>query len=127
MTSLFHSFQTLNFPERLRLLKLNCPKSILFLVIAAAASGCSSVNYHRELFADPSVLVRKWTVSTRTNFEAGDRGTEFSNPLMVDNTLIFGNQSVGLTAVYPSLLKTRWTVPIKGGVISELSVHGGNV
>jgi len=58
---------------------------------------------------------------------AGDHGTEYSNPVVVDNTLVFGNQSVGLISVYPALNQQRWTLPITHGVVSELAVDQGNV
>ncbi len=57
----------------------------------------------------------------------GDHGTEYSNPVIVENTLVFGNRSVGLVSLYPSLNQQRWALPIQGGVVSELAVDRGNV
>ena len=48
-------------------------------------------------------------------------------PYVVDNTLVFGNQSVGLVAIYPSLNQERWVLPIPHGVMSELLVDKGNI
>ncbi len=57
----------------------------------------------------------------------GDHGTEYSNPVVVENAIIFGNRSVGLVSFYPSLNQQRWVLPIRGGVMSELSVDQNNV
>ena len=46
---------------------------------------------------------------------------------MVENTLVFGNRSIGLVSIYPSINQQRWVLPIPGGVISELSVDRGSV
>ncbi len=66
-------------------------------------------------------------MQTHGPFEAGDRGTEFSNPIGIENTLVFGNQSHGLTSLYPSLMQTRWSLPIPKGVLSELAVDQNNI
>jgi hypothetical protein len=76
---------------------------------------------------DPKILIRKWTLSTHGPFEMGDHGTEYSNPVVVENTLVFGNRSVGLVSLYPSLNQQRWVLPIRGGVVSELTIAQGNV
>ena len=73
------------------------------------------------------MLLRRWTLPTRASFNAGDHGTEYSNPVVVDNTLVFGNRSVGLISLYPALNQKRWVLPINGGVVSELAVDHGNV
>ncbi len=98
----------------------------LGVAIASVMSGCSGRNVHRELRDDPKVMVRDWTLPTHGPFDAGDRGTEYSNPVLVDNALIFGNQSIGLISLYPLLNQQRWVLPIKGGVGSELAVSNGN-
>ena len=36
--------------------------------------------------------------------------------------LLFGNQSTGLTAIYPLINQERWNLSIKGGVMSEIAV-----
>ena len=38
------------------------------------------------------------------------------------NTLVFGNRSVGLVALYPAINQQRWVLPIHGGVVSQLAV-----
>ncbi|MBC7690164.1 MAG: PQQ-binding-like beta-propeller repeat protein [Methylotenera sp.] len=86
-----------------------------------ALSACAGHNIHKDLTADPQVLVRRWTLQTHGPFEAGDKGYEYSNPVVTENTVIFGNQSTGLISLYPGMLQTRWVLPIKGGVISELA------
>jgi outer membrane protein assembly factor BamB len=99
-----------------------------FVAFALAVSGCSGPNLHSDLKDDPRVLVRKWTLSTRAGLvEAGDHGYEYSNPVLVDNTLVFGNRSVGLVSIYPMINQQRWVLPIKGGVISELAIDKGAV
>lgn len=77
--------------------------------------------------ADGEILQREWTYPTHGTFDAGERGSEFSNPVLADNTLIFGNQTVGLVALYPGMVRTRWVLPIHGGVVSELQVERGAV
>jgi outer membrane protein assembly factor BamB len=89
--------------------------------------GCASFNTHSDLKADPKIMVRKWTLATRGVTDSGDHGTEYSNPVLVDNTLVFGNRSIGLVSLYPTLNQQRWVLPIRGGVISELTVDKGSV
>jgi outer membrane protein assembly factor BamB len=108
-------------------------KPFAFLILAATVAGCSGRNLHRELFDDPRIMNRGWTMRTRTRFDAGDRGAEFSNPVLVppngpaEGTLVFGNQSIGLISLYPGLNQTRWVLPIPGGVTSELQVDRDSV
>ena len=97
------------------------------LAVLVSLTGCSGRNVHKELTPDTHVMVRKWTLSTHTQFEAGDKGFEYSNPILLDNTLIFGNHTTGLTSMYPGLVQTRWTLPIRGGVVSEIAVDKGDI
>jgi outer membrane protein assembly factor BamB len=99
----------------------------LVLLFVLFASSCGGRDIHKELKENKDVLVRRWTLSTHGPFEAGDRGTEYSNPVLSENTLIFGNQSVGLIAIYPNLNQQRWVLPIPKGVMSELLVDKGSV
>jgi outer membrane protein assembly factor BamB len=98
-------------------------------VAALGLAGCAGRNIHRELSADPTLLQREWTLATRSLDQAlaGDRGSEYSNPILVDQSLVFGNQSVGLVSLYPSLMQVRWTLPIPGGVVSEVAAAGGTL
>jgi outer membrane protein assembly factor BamB len=100
---------------------------IALICLGALVSGCSGRDIHKNLTDTPDVLVQKWTFQTHPPFDAGDRGTEYSNPVIVDNTLIFGNQSVGVIALYPSLNQRRWVLPIPHGVMSELVVDHGTI
>lgn len=85
--------------------------------------GCSGSNIHPDLTTDSHILVRKWTFPTHSGvFEAGDHGTEFSNPVGTGDTLVFGNRSVGLISLYPMLNQVRWTFPVRDGVVSELAI-----
>jgi len=93
----------------------------------SAFAGCSARNIHSDLKEDPMIMVRRWTLPTHTVYEAGDHGTEYSNPVLVENTLVFGNRSVGLVALYPTINQNRWVLPISGGVLSELTIEKGNV
>jgi hypothetical protein len=97
------------------------------LTLLLSLTGCSGPNIHKELKDDPRVLVRRWTLQTRKGFDSGDRGSEYSNPVLIDNTLVFGNRSVGLVSLYPAINQQRWVLPIKNGVISELAVDKGAV
>jgi outer membrane protein assembly factor BamB len=98
------------------------------VALSVWVSACCGRNIHKDLSDDTNILVRKWTLQTHGPFDAGDHGVgEYSNPVLVDNTLIFGNQSVGLVALYPKINQQRWVLPIPGGVISELAVEKGAV
>jgi outer membrane protein assembly factor BamB len=98
---------------------------LVIALVAGVAAGCGGRNIHKELKSDPEVLVRQWTFSSHGPFNAGDRGLEYSNPTLYEHSLIFGNQSTGLVSIYPGLQATRWVLPIKNGVISEVSVEQG--
>ena len=104
-------------------------KYLLFVLasLSLITSGCSGRNIHPDLKEDLHVLHRKWTLSTHGPFEAGDHGTEYSNPMISDNTLVFGNRSVGLVSLYPGVNQQRWVLPIKNGVASELTIDHGSV
>ncbi len=110
-------------------LKVNLSKifrfqNILFLFLFI---GCSSSQIHSDLSNDSKILVRRWTLPTHGPFEAGDHGTEYSNPVIFENTLVFGNRSRGLVSIYPSINQQRWQLPIRGGVVSELIINSGSV
>jgi outer membrane protein assembly factor BamB len=102
-------------------------KVSLLTLIALGSWGCSSRQIHPDLKEDSRIMVRRWTLPTHGPFEAGDHGTEFSNPVIVDNALVFGNRSVGLVSLYPKINQQRWALPIPGGVVSELAVDGQSV
>jgi outer membrane protein assembly factor BamB len=101
--------------------------ALTLALVVVTFSGCGGRDIHKELKEDKDILVRRWTLSTHGPFDAGDHGTEYSNPVLSDNTLIFGNQSVGLIAIYPLLNQQRWVLPIRKGVMSELLVDKGSV
>jgi outer membrane protein assembly factor BamB len=88
--------------------------------------GCSGRNIHPELSDTTGIVLRKWTLQTRQSFDAGDRGYEYSNPVLAENTLVFGNQTSGLVSLYPRMLAVRWALPIPGGVTSEVTVEKGS-
>ncbi len=112
----------MNFINRFALGALGIMASLLL------TSGCSSRNIHPELKQETGVLVRKWTLSSHGDFEAGDRGIgEYSNPILVDNLLVFGNHTTGLVALYPALNQQRWSLKIAGGVASPITVEKGNL
>lgn len=96
-------------------------------ILTLSIAGCSGRNIHSDLKDSTDVLVRRWTLPTRNTFNIGDRGFEFSNPILVENTLIFGNQSVGLICTYPGINRQRWVLPIPGGVMSEIAADRGTV
>jgi outer membrane protein assembly factor BamB len=94
----------------------------LAIVALALLAGCGGRNIHRDLEPDPKVLTRGWTLSTHGAYDANDRGFEYSNAALFENTLIFGNASTGVTSIYPGLLRTRWKFPVENGVVSEILV-----
>ncbi|MBY0472649.1 PQQ-binding-like beta-propeller repeat protein [bacterium] len=104
--------------------------ALLSCLLAVFAASCAGKNVHKDLKEDPKILVRKWTMATRGDsfsWDAGDRGYEFSNPVLLENALIFGNHSTGLISLYPTLGQVRWSLQIKRGVVSELAVDRGAV
>lgn len=99
----------------------------LLIVFAGLLTGCTGRNLHRDLKEDPSILLRKWTLSLGEDKSITDWGKDYSNPVLVDNTLIFGSQAKGLISIYPTLNQSRWVLPIPGGVPGELTVAKGAV
>jgi outer membrane protein assembly factor BamB len=90
-------------------------------------SGCSGPQIHSELTADEKIMIRKWTVPTHGSFEIGDHGTEYSSPILAENTLIFVNRTTGLVALYPAINQMRWSVAIPGGVPGELTLDQSSI
>lgn len=103
--------------------------SLLSVPLWGSLSACSGRNIHSDLDSDPRVLVRQWTRSTRqvSSFKAGEKGTEYSNPVQYENTIIFGNQGVGLISLYSKLNQVRWVLELEEGVVSPLTVDGSSV
>jgi len=100
-----------------------------FLIIAVGliAVSCSSKNIHPELTENKKVLVRQWTFNTGKEFIPGNRGIEHSNAALFENTLVFGNESIGLVAMYPKLKLVRWVLPIPNGISSEIEIANRTV
>lgn len=106
----------------------NTPAYLLFsfLILGPACVGRNiyhdqpGVHYTRE-------LKRGWTLPTRTQIDAGDKGYEQSGGVVFEDTLIFGSRVKGVTSIYPGLQKTRWVFPVKGGVLSELATDRKHV
>lgn len=95
---------------------------------AVFSAACTGRDIHRELKEDGRVLMRRWTLQTQSfTGESGDRGYEFSNPVVHQNTLIFGSRGKGLVSIYPRLLQTRWAFPLEQGVVSEILVAQNTV
>lgn len=94
----------------------------VLLSVVATFVGCAGRNIHRDLKDDTKILTRGWTFPTHGPYDANDRGFEYSNAVVYENTLIFGNSTTGVTALYPGLLQVRWNFPVENGVISELTV-----
>ncbi|MFN7685557.1 MAG: PQQ-binding-like beta-propeller repeat protein [Oligoflexia bacterium] len=94
-----------------------------FLLIGA---GCSGPELRRGFKPKAPVFERQWSIATRQRpNEAGERGVEYSNAVVFENTVIFGTSEAGLVALYPELGgATRWALPIKGGVTNEIHLHG---
>ena len=98
-----------------------------YALTAFVLTACGGPDIHKGVTDNPEILVRQWAFPTHPPFDAGDRGTEYSNPVIVDNTIVFGNQSIGLVALYPALEQTRWVFPVHHGVFSELLADHGNI
>jgi outer membrane protein assembly factor BamB len=103
-------------------------KKLLVGVIALSTlAGCAGKNIHPDLKSDTKILTRGWTFPTHGPYDVNDRGFEYSGSVLYENTLIFGNASTGVVALYPGLLRVRWTFPVGNGVISELVVDKKSV
>lgn len=89
--------------------------------------GCAGRNIHLRSGPNPAYLVRQWTLPTREILSTSFRGSEYSNPIISENSLVFGNQSVGLVSIYPIINQRRWVLPVHNGVISELTIEQGFV
>ncbi|MEO5970039.1 MAG: PQQ-binding-like beta-propeller repeat protein [Bdellovibrionia bacterium] len=132
MIKSLQNYLTPSFPNRQNSIKTSYYNSRVLILVSglsmfALMAGCTGPSIHPELKADPHVMVRRWTLPTHGPFEMGDRGTEYSNPVIFENTLIFGNRSIGLVSLYPTLNQQRWVLPIHGGVVSELTVNKGAI
>src|SRR6185437_2135567 len=101
--------------------------SALVILASLSLAACSGPNFHKDLTDTPDVLVRRSTLPTRTLPAQAKRQVDFSNPILWQNTLIFGDQTNGLTSLYPGLLLKRWLLPITGGVVSPLTEDHGSV
>lgn len=103
--------------------------SSALLLMSLQLPGCAGPELRPGFSAPSPVLRRQWSISTRSRInEAGERGVEYSNPLLWENTLIFGTSESGLVALYPSLGgQLRWVLPIPGGIGSELTLQGSMV
>lgn len=108
-------------------MRLSPSRRLAVLAALLLVTACSGRNLHPELTDDPHILVRDWTMKAHGPYEAGVRGTEYSNPILIDDTLIFGNQSTGLIAMYPKLNQQRWVLPIRHGVLSELATDNSSI
>jgi outer membrane protein assembly factor BamB len=97
-------------------------KNLYALLAVSVLSACSGRNIHKELKEDQEVLTRNWTLPTKNSYTAGDRGTEFSNSVLVENTLIFGSRNQGVVSIYPVINQVRWVLPVARGVQSEMAV-----
>jgi outer membrane protein assembly factor BamB len=98
-------------------------------VVAILATACAGPNLRPGFRAEQPVLQREWTIATRTRETlAGERGVEFSNPVLWENTLLFGTSEAGLVALYPTLGgQIRWVLPIRGGIASEIAREGSDL
>ncbi|MBU6375094.1 MAG: PQQ-binding-like beta-propeller repeat protein [Bdellovibrionales bacterium] len=103
--------------------------SVLPVITFLLVGACSGPQVYRDFQAEKPVLTRQWSMSTRARETlAGERGVEFSNPLLWENTLLFGTSEAGLVALYPGMGgQIRWVLPVSGGVISELTREGSDV
>ncbi len=96
-------------------------------VIPLLLCQCSSRDLYQKIGENKKVLVRQWTFPTRSVWEAGERGVEFSAPLLVDETLVFGSTQQGVIALYPGTNQLKWVLPIVDGVNSEILHHEGRL
>lgn len=95
------------------------------VLIALTSTACSGRDIHPDVGMNDDVLRRQWTLRTRDFLNTTERGVEFSNPVLHENTLIFGSQNAGLVSLYPGMNQLRWVLPIPNGVISQVTVESG--
>lgn len=93
------------------------------ILIGLTSTGCASRSIHSDLTPDNQVLVRQWTRVSKTEWLAGEKGSEHSSAVFYENTLIFGNSSQGVQSIYPGLNLVRWKRDIPQGVMSRLQVQ----
>ena len=100
-----------------------------YVALGLLLTSCAGPNLRPGFRAKEPVFERQWTLSTRTRtLLAGERGVEFSNPVLWENSLIFGTSEAGLVATYPSLGgQIRWVLPIRGGIVSELTQNSNSL
>lgn len=99
---------------------------VVFLsAIVLGGQGCASRDLYPGLGPNKKVMVRLWTQTTQDSV-VKERGTDFSNPVLVDPVLLYGSRSRGLVALYPTLNQERWRFRVPGGVVSEVSVDKGS-
>lgn len=99
--------------------------SLALTALSLQLTSCAGPELHPGFKARKPIFHREWSIATRTRVnEAGERGVEYANPLLWENTLIFGTSESGLVALYPGLGGAiRWVLPIPGGIASELTLN----
>lgn len=102
------------------------PGIVALAFAVAGLTGCAGRDLYPRLKDDKRLMVRLWTQMTQRDV-LKEHGSDFSNPVVSDNMLIYGSKSRGLTALYPKLNQERWNFPIPGGVVSELTIDKGAV
>ncbi len=105
-------------------MRFNHAAPIALVALVFLTSGCTTREIHQNIHADKSVLTRQWVIRSGLIWDSATKGGEFSNPLLIDNTLVFANQTQGVVSVYPGLNLVRWRLSIEGGVMSEMLANG---
>ncbi|MBU6153563.1 MAG: PQQ-binding-like beta-propeller repeat protein [Bdellovibrionales bacterium] len=74
------------------------------------------------------MLRRTWSYSVAP-LSTGNHlgGVEYVSPVIQENTLLFGSSRFGIISFYPEIKRTKWTLPVENGVISQVTTQGGVV
>jgi outer membrane protein assembly factor BamB len=89
-----------------------------------ALGGCNSKLVHPDLKTDPDVFVRQWTLSSKSEWAAGERGSDRGSAAIFENTLVYSNEAQGVVSLYPGALAQRWVLKVPKGATTGLLVNG---
>lgn len=97
------------------------------LLVVASTVSCGLADRHPDLFPKKEILLRQWTRPTRNHWDAGEKGAEYSNPVLRGHTLVFGSHGQGLISLYPGVNQVRWKFSGSRGISSEITVTENRV
>lgn len=103
---------------------MNLIRALALASLATGAAACNSKVVHPDLKADPDVLVRQWTLASKSQWSAGERGNDRGSATVFENTLVYSNEAQGVISIYPGALAQRWALKVPKGAATGLLVNG---